>query len=234
MSFKLYVYAPTVGVESLGILSLSEFEAGGSVQVVYPAGTSTPCYTNTAMADGEIVAILATLEDGYQISRWVVNEDGTVSYEEAVDGRAIRYEHSGASNVYIRLEVEEIPTYYATLSFDANGGTGAPSSIPGSNTESSTITFTIPTTVPTRSGYAFTGWKLTYTGGYTIYQPGGTANVVGATSGITYTLVAQWTENAGGAHVYANGWGDASVYVYANGWKKATPYVYANGWKKGV
>lgn len=234
MSFKLYVFAPTVGVKSLGILSLSEYEAGGSVQVAYPAGTSTPCYSNTALPDGDIVAIVATLEDGYQITRWVVNEDGTVSYEEAVDGVAFRYEHSGATNVYIRLEVEAVSTYYATLSFDANGGTGAPSSISGSNTGSSTITFTIPTTIPTKSGYTFTGWKLTYTGGYTIYQPGGTANVEGTTGGITYTLVAQWTENTGGAHIYANGWGNASVYIYANGWKKATPYVYANGWKKGV
>lgn len=234
MSFSLYVYAPTVGVEELGILSRSEAQAGGSTQVVYPAGTSTPCYSNTAMADGEIVAIGAALADGYQITRWVINEDGTVSYKEADDGFAVLYEHSGATNVYIRLEVEEIPTYYATLSFDANGGTGAPSSRTGSNTESSTITFTIPTTIPTKSGYTFTGWKLTYTGGYTIYQPGGTANVEGTTGGITYTLVAQWTENAGGVHIYANGWGNASVYVYANGWKKATPYVYANGWKKGV
>lgn len=52
-----------------------------------------------------------------------------------------------------------------TISFDANGGNGAPS------TQESTGSFTIPSTVPTRMGYTFQGWTCqsgTYKPGETI------------------------------------------------------------------
>lgn len=170
---------------------------------------------------------------GYTFEGWEVTYTGGSTIYQPGDTASVEGTTSGITYTLYAVW-EEIPTYYATLSFDANGGSGAPSSITNSTVGSSTVVFTIPTTVPTRSGYTFTGWKVTYTGGSTVYQPGNTARMEGTTSGITYTLVAQWTENAGGAHIYSSGWNDASVYVYSGGWKKATPYVYANGWKKGV
>lgn len=235
MSWKLYVYVPTEGVSSvdIGYIDTSTMSLVLNTTVA-PAGNSTACWSDTAVPDGYgIVVVVNFASDAYQVSQWVLNVDGSVSYEGA-GSHFFSYTHSGASAVHVRAEIPSQTTYYATLAFDANGGTGTPSSITKSNTGNSTITFTIPSTIPTKSGYTFTGWLLTYSGGSTLYQPGGTVSAQGYTSGFTYTLVAQWMESAGGAHFYVNGWNNSSLYIYVNGWRKATPCVYVNGWKKGV
>lgn len=243
MSWSVYVYAPTEGVEKISLMFDSD---QSTTEVVYPQGSSTPCYKNTACVDGDRLAIIATLADGYQVTQWVINEDGAVSYEDDLlntSGKGgIAYDHSGASKVYIRLEVEEeetVDTYYATIAFNANGGTGAPSGWTDYSEGSSTVYFDIPTTIPTRSGYTFAGWELTYSSGSTVYQPGDTARFEGTTGGVTYTLYAIWeeVETGGGVWIYTdNGWKQATAYVYTdNGWAKATLYVYTdNGWKKGT
>ena len=53
------------------------------------------------------------------------------------------------------------------ITFNANGGTGAPATI----FKNADATITIPTTVPVRSGYDFLGWA-TSAGGTAVYQPG--------------------------------------------------------------
>ena len=62
--------------------------------------------------------------------------------------------------------------YEFNLSFDANGGSGAPSSMTSGTTKSYTHTFIIPNTVPTKSGYRFMGWNTASDGSGTTYQPG--------------------------------------------------------------
>lgn len=243
MSWSVYVYAPTEGVEKIALAFSSDTSA---IEEVYPQGTSTPCYKNTACVDGDRLAIIATLADGYQVTQWVINEDGAVSYEDDLlntSGKGgIAYDHSGASKVYIRLEVEAeetVDTYYATIAFNANGGTGAPSGWTDYSEGSSTVPFDIPTTIPTRSGYTFAGWELTYSSGSTVYQPGDTARFEGTTGGVTYTLYAIWeeVETGGGVWIYTdNDWAHATKYIVINkAWKKDTPYVVANKeWKKGT
>ena len=71
----------------------------------------------------------------------------------------------------------------ATLSYDANGGSGGPSS------QSGAYEYTIPSTKPTRSGYAFAGWSTTPDNEDDFcYQPGGLVEVNAAA-----TLYAQWS-----------------------------------------
>lgn len=53
------------------------------------------------------------------------------------------------------------------ITFNANGGTGAPATI----FKNANATITIPTTIPVRSGYDFLGWA-TSAGGTAVYQPG--------------------------------------------------------------
>ena len=79
-------------------------------------------------------------------------------------------------------------TYYATLEFDANGGSGAPSDVEESAVDNSAISITIPSTTPTKSGYTFQYWSR----GSNIYYPGSTYTFTGSTSGSTYTLTAVW------------------------------------------
>lgn len=237
MSWSVYLYLPTDGVTSAAVASNSVYTT-----YVTPQGNSTPCYSNTALEDGERFIVILGVADGYQFTRWVLNEDGAVSYPTGDDlgngSYALPYDHTGASKVYIRAEVSVAATYSATLAFDANGGTGAPGAVTGTNTGSSTVTLTIPGTIPTRTGYTFGGWLLTFSSGSSTYQPGGTASLEGTTSGIVYTAYAIWTkvETGGGVRIYASGWQSATAYIYTgSGWSKATPYVYTdNGWKKGT
>lgn len=55
-----------------------------------------------------------------------------------------------------------------TLSYNANGGSGAPNASTYGPTTDGTHTFTVSNTEPTRSGYEFTGWSVYY-GGSTHY-----------------------------------------------------------------
>lgn len=70
-----------------------------------------------------------------------------------------------------------------TIKFDANNGSGAPSSF----TKVEGETANIPTTVPTRKGYTFKGWNLEKDGSGSSYKAGGT---IGKNSSVT--LYAQW------------------------------------------
>ena len=78
--------------------------------------------------------------------------------------------------------------YEHTLSFNANGGTGAPAPKTYLST-SSTYTHTIPLNVPTRSGYIFAGWTGNADGTGKIYLPGESITI----SNLGYTLYAKWS-----------------------------------------
>lgn len=70
-----------------------------------------------------------------------------------------------------------------TISYNANGGSGAPSS----QTKYYGITLTLRTTRPTREGYNFLGWATTSTATSARYQPGGSY-----TANASATLYAVW------------------------------------------
>ena len=232
MAYQLRIYAPTgAGITSLTVLDSSGTLLGN----VAPAGTDTACFNKKGLTTG--VTITPSLEDGVTVSMWVVNVDGSVYYQYT-DTCTIGYD-STASNIQIRLEVEGTPTttYYATLSFNANGGTGAPSKLYESSADGTGyVTFTIPSTIPTRSGYTFTGWAANSSGTGTIWYPGGTYTGYGTTTypGQSHTLYAVWTQsNSGYVWIYNNGWKKYIPWIYSNGWSKCIPWVYSNGWKRG-
>lgn len=76
-----------------------------------------------------------------------------------------------------------------TLSFSANGGSGAPSSMSGTTTSTS-YTFTIPATEPSRSGYTFRGWSTSSSATSASYTSGNTIIISSNT-----TLYAVWYQN---------------------------------------
>ena len=232
MAYQLRLYAPT----GAGITSLTVRDSGGTLLGnVAPSGTGTPCFNKKGLTTG--VTITPSLEDGVTVSQWLVNVDGTVYYQYT-DTCTIEYD-STVSNIQIRLEVAGTPTttYYATLSFNANGGTGAPSKLYGSSADGTGyVTFTIPSTIPTRNGYAFSGWAANSSGTGTIWSPGGTYTGYGTTTypGQNHTLYAVWTQsNSGYVWIYSNGWHKYIPWIYSNGWSKYIPWVYNNGWKRG-
>lgn len=74
-----------------------------------------------------------------------------------------------------------------TISYDANGGSGAPSS----QIKTYGVDLTLSSTKPTRSGYTFKGWGVSSSTTYVSYQPGGTYS-----QNMNRTLYAIWEENA--------------------------------------
>lgn len=71
------------------------------------------------------------------------------------------------------------------LSYNANGGSGAPAD--QTATDVGSHTFTISSTEPTRSGYIFKGWATSSSASSAAYQPGGSITITANT-----TLYAVW------------------------------------------
>ena len=76
-----------------------------------------------------------------------------------------------------------------TISYNANGGSSAPSA----QTKDGGIDLTLSSTVPTRTGFAFTGWNTQADGNGTTYASGATF-----TGNANTTLYAQWTFQGSG------------------------------------
>lgn len=110
---------------------------------------------------------------GYTFSKWNTNDSGT--------GKSY---NSGGS-----YTANETTTLYAvwnqityTVSYNANGGSGAPSA----QTKKHGTALTLSTTKPTRANYTFKGWATSSTGGVA-YSAGGSY-----TANAKVTLYAVW------------------------------------------
>ena len=79
-----------------------------------------------------------------------------------------------------------LPKTTYTVSYNANGGSGAPSS----QTKTHGTALTLSTTVPTRTGYAFVGWATSSSATSATYAPGASY-----TTDANLTLYAVWTVN---------------------------------------
>lgn len=82
--------------------------------------------------------------------------------------------------------IAALPMTY-TVSYDANGGSGAPAS----QTKTQDVALTLSGTRPTRDGYTFLGWATSKTASSAQYQPGDTY-----TANAAATLYAVWEKNA--------------------------------------
>ena len=87
-----------------------------------------------------------------------------------------------------------LPTY--TVSYNANGGSGAPSS----QSKKWGSTLTLSNAVPTRTGYTFNGWNTKADGTGTNYAKGASY-----TANASTTLYAKWTLNSWTVSYNANG-----------------------------
>ena len=83
-----------------------------------------------------------------------------------------------------------------TISYSANGGSGAPSS----QTKTHGVTLTLSSTKPTRTGYSFLGWSTSSTATSASYSAGGSF-----TTNASTTLYAVWSPNSYTVSYSANG-----------------------------
>ena len=101
--------------------------------------------------------------------------------------------------VYVNTSFTVPATYYYTISYNANGGTGAPSS----QTKSHNVSLKLSTTKPTRTNYTFLGWATSDAdadAGTWKYSPG---DYISENKNLT--LYAAWKANTYTVKYNANG-----------------------------
>lgn len=179
----------TVTVRAYGITVSGYGSAGGStsasVTVTIPA---LPSYTVAYNANGgsgapgnqtkwygQTLTLSSTKPSrtGHTFNRWSANlGSGNVYFNPGA-----AYTYNSSATLYANWTAN---TW--TISYDANGGTGAPSA----QTKTYGQTLVLSSTVPTRTNYNFLGWAISSTGS-AVYQPGGNYTTDGAA-----TLYAVW------------------------------------------
>ena len=131
----------------------------------------------------DIKILIPTVEpvrNGYTFLGWGVSRTSTSpTYQPG------EWYYSNISRTLYAVWQKNAPTSY-TVSYDANGGSGAPSS----QTKTQDITLTLSGTKPTRSGYTFLGWATSSSATRASYQPGGSY-----TANASVTLYAVWSCN---------------------------------------
>ncbi len=124
--------------------------------------------------------------NGYRFKGWSwSSEVSTVNY---LPGSTVSFDH----NYLILYAVWEKMVY--TLTYNANGGNGAPSSQTGNTS------YTVSSIVPTRSGYNFIGWSTNSNATSASYTPGSAINISQDT-----TLYAVWSKKTYTLSYNANG-----------------------------
>ena len=131
----------------------------------------------------DIKILIPTVEpvrNGYTFLGWGVSRTSTSpTYQPG------EWYYSNISRTLYAVWQKNAPTSY-TVSYDANGGSGAPSS----QTKTKDVTLTLSSTKPTRSGYTFLGWATSAGATSASYQPGGSY-----TANASITLYAVWSCN---------------------------------------
>lgn len=113
---------------------------------------------------------------GYVFKRWNTNTSDTgTAYESGAT-----YTSNSTMTVYA--------IWNPLITYDANGGSGAPAT----QTKTYGSALTLQTSTPTRAGYTFSKWNTARDGTGTSYNAGGT---VAAGMNTATTLYAQWTKN---------------------------------------
>lgn len=110
---------------------------------------------------------------GYTFQGWATSSGGSVAYASGAS-----YTANASVTLYA---VWKANTW--TISYNANGGSGAP----GAQTKTYGVTLKLSSTRPTRTNYNFLGWATSSTATSAQYQPGGSF-----TANATTTLYAVW------------------------------------------
>ena len=118
---------------------------------------------------------------GYTFKGWGLYASSTSPLYQPGDD----YNYNISRTLYAVWEQEAppAPTTY-TVSYSANGGSGAPAS----QTKTKDIALTLSGTKPMRSGYTFLGWATSSSATSASYQPGGSY-----TANASVTLYAVWS-----------------------------------------
>lgn len=143
--------------------------------ITYDANQGTGAPTSQTKWYGEDITLSSTkpTRTGYSFVNWCTNTSNTGTKYNPGD--------TYSSNANLTLYAIWLANTYA-VTYDANGGTGAPSA----QTKTYGVDLTLSTTKPTRTNYNFLGWSTSANGGV-VYSSGGTY-----TNNSAVTLYAVW------------------------------------------
>ena len=179
------------GAKGNGSQTITVTEKPKTYTVSYNANGGSGAPSKQTKTHGTNLTLSSTkpTRTGYSFVKWNTKADGSgTSYSPGA---------SYSVNTNVTLYAIWNP-YKHTVSYNANGGTGAPAS----QTKTYGVTMNISTNKPTRTGYSFQGWATSATGtvkyqsgaSYTSDQNGGTVTLYAVWKAITYTV----TYNANG------------------------------------
>lgn len=145
-------------------------------------GTSAPESQYKAQGKARTLQTGIPTRNGYNFLGWSTNSKATTAaYQSGSSYTA----DSNATLYAVWQEKAVTPTTY-TVTYNANGGSGAPAA----QTKYSSTALTLSTVIPTYSGYTFTGWNTNLNGNGTSYAAGAVYTVDN-----DVTLYAQWKQN---------------------------------------
>ena len=199
--WKLFVAAQNVSIQSYEGTTFTTGTDSGTADITIWAWTNTDSYTsssNTAtyktctarVISGSCITVSVTDAASKQCSHLMITPTGSA-------GTAVVRVTSYDGNAYMDLNVQVSKTQYATLTYDANGGTGAPSSDDDS-TYTGTHYWWVSSTEPTRSGYTFKGWadSASATSAVYSYSDSALTDRVSSPGGVSKTIYAVWEKEA--------------------------------------
>jgi len=194
------------------------FKFGGVYTLTYNTngGSSTPSSQSCDYGKSVTVTSSTPTRSGYTFLGWSTSSTATTA--SYTSGNTI----SLSSNTTLYAVWKKI-TY--TLTYNANGGSGAPSSQTGATS------YTISSTVPTRSGYTFLGWSTSSSATTASYTSGNTISLSSNTTlyavwkKITYTL----TYNANGGSGAPSSQTGATSYTISSTVPTRSGYTFL-GW----
>ena len=217
---------PDYGVTLAAQVSYDNGSTWSTVASAFQSAAICPSLTNTISTSITLIGSLGTAQlTGNCMLRILYYANYAPAPSSDLPNAFPDSNYSAAVQVPVNVDVN----WTATLKYDANGGTGAPSNQTHTQSTNS-YTFTVSNTVPTRSGYSFEGW--TY-GGNT-YHGGDSITISKSTP--TVTLTAVWNKYyrpgatlsiSGGTEVwYSNNKTDGACHIMSdvenNTWTEMT------------
>lgn len=167
---NLYAKFNGVGIVSnkpMYVNTSEEIPALASYTVSYNANGGSGAPANQTKYYGQTLKLSTTIptRTGYTFKGWSTSSSAT----SATYSAGASYTANAAVTLYA---VWQVNTYI--VSYDANGGSGAPAS----QTKTHGVTLVLSSTIPTRTNYLFKGWSTSSTATSATYSSGGnyTAN----------------------------------------------------------
>lgn len=174
-------YSATVnlGEVSVGAATPANYQSSTSHLYTSQGGLSTTSSRCTNMLTSDLVRNTSASGNYYY---YKIMGTITPTSTGAFSVVAQEYVYRGSTSDYYKITFSgtaiSAPTSYTCyLYYNANGGSGEPSTQSYTGTSTSSHTFTISSTRPTRSGYNFLGWSKTATDSSASYSPGGSISV---------------------------------------------------------